>query len=98
MDTTTALKTEWRAERPPVNPSRTFQGMAGDDVRIARVIRGLAIIIGILACLDLGTIAIRTTGHDHVMGLIPLIDVNEEQNIPTFFSGLLWIFDNFTSV
>ena len=30
-------------------------------------------------------------GHNHVFGLIPLVAVDEEQNIPTYFSSGLWL-------
>ena len=60
-------------------------------MRVERLIRRLGLLVLLVACGDLITLAIRTTGHDHAMGLIPLLDVNEEANLPTFVSGVLWI-------
>ncbi len=51
-------------------------------------------VLGVLAVLLLvssvtGQIAKLGFGHDYVKGLVPLFDVNAEQNIPTYFSVLL---------
>lgn len=41
-----------------------------------------------------GQLITYLTGHDTVFGLIPLFDVNSEQNIPTYFSSFLLIFSS----
>lgn len=32
---------------------------------------------------------VHATGHDHMLGLVPLLDVDKEGNLPSFFSSLL---------
>jgi hypothetical protein len=60
-------------------------------VEVQSLIRGLGLVILALAVADVVTHGIRATGHDHAMGLIPLFDISEEQNVPTYFTALLWI-------
>lgn len=49
---------------------------------------GVAITLLLIANL-LGQIARFGFGHDHVYGLVPLFNVDKEQNIPTFFTVLI---------
>lgn len=46
----------------------------------------VAVLVAIHLCLQ--TIRFET-GHDHLLGLVQLFDLNEEANIPTFFSTML---------
>ena len=64
------------------------------------IVRGLAAIAALLVLASIGGQLIKyLTGHDGVYGLIRLFDLDEENNIPTFFSTsllliadlLLWI-------
>lgn len=59
--------------------------------------RAVAPILGAVACvLVLASIAGQVvkygSGHNNVKGLVPLFDVDQERNIPTFFSALLMLF------
>ena len=40
----------------------------------------------------IGVIIQHYSGHDYIYGLIPLFDVNEEANIPTFYSTVALLF------
>jgi hypothetical protein len=66
--------------------------MAGDWIFLSP--RAVARVLGVTAAgLVLASIAgqlsIYLTGHDHMHGLIPLFNVDNEQNIPTYFSSSL---------
>lgn len=54
-------------------------------------IRAIAIVIAILVAANLATLAARITGHDYLLGILPLFDFNNEGNLPTLFSVLLLI-------
>jgi hypothetical protein len=64
------------ANRIPLNP-----------LSVALVLGGTALVL-VLASMA-GQLTIYLTGHDHVFGLVRLSYVDNEQNVPTFFSALL---------
>ena len=57
--------------------------------RVVLVLATIAtlLLMGHLALLLIAT----TTGHDHIFGLVPLFDLNHENNVPNFFSGSLFL-------
>ena len=58
--------------------------------RRTTVVAWLWATIAVLVVLHLCLQTIRfETGHDHLLGLVQLFDLNEEANVPTFFSTLL---------
>lgn len=57
---------------------------------IARVLGAVAFLL-VFASIG-GQLARFVFGHNYVKGLVPLFDVDGEQNIPTFFSVLLMFF------
>jgi hypothetical protein len=57
---------------------------------VARALGATAFLL-IIASIG-GLIARFAFGHDYVKGLVPLFDVNDEANIPTYFSLLLMLF------
>jgi hypothetical protein len=72
--------------------------MKDDQVDIARLIRRMMTVVVALGLINAGFLLVRLSGHDHLKGLIPLFDLNEEQNIPTFVTGLFWIANAFAMV
>ena len=54
----------------------------------AVVLRSLCIVIGFLVLMH-GIVQVATFrfGHDHMMGVVPLFDLNREGNLPTWYSG-----------
>lgn len=59
-------------------------------IRAGRLCFRLGILILLLGLLSvLGQVVKYATGHDHLMGFVPLFSVSEESNIPTYFSSLL---------
>lgn len=53
------------------------------------VLKFLGIIIGLLLTANLAVVVFREiTGHDNVYGLVPMFDLNGEQNIPTLYATL----------
>lgn len=61
------------------------------EVRLesARVFRAHLAAIAGLVFAHLSVVALRgVTGHPNAMGLVPLFDLNAENNVPTLFSGL----------
>jgi hypothetical protein len=58
----------------------------------ARLVRALAVIAVLLTLAHVVLVLVRAfTGHDHVYGLFPLFDLDRELNIPSFFSGCLFL-------
>jgi len=56
----------------------------------ARLARTLVIIALMLAVASVATNLVTSfTGHDRVFGLFPLLDIDLEANIPTFYSSIL---------
>jgi hypothetical protein len=57
----------------------------------AIVARGLAaMILGLTLMHILVQIAFFVFGRDHLLGLTPLFDMNQENNIPTWYSGIVF--------
>jgi len=56
---------------------------------VARVLGAVAFLL-IIASVG-GQLSKFQLGHDYVMGLVPMFDLNDEQNIPTFFTVLLML-------
>ena len=53
----------------------------------------LVAVATLLIILSIGTqIIAYTTGHNSMYGLVPLLDLDDEDNLPTFFSGLILLF------
>ena len=53
------------------------------------------VLVAVIALIVLANVAALVSefafGHDYVFGLIPLVAIDEEQNIPTYFSSLMWL-------
>jgi len=59
-------------------------------ISVRRVIRVLMLTVILLVGLDLAALAFTmVTGHDHVMGLLPIVDLDKEHNLGTLFSAIL---------
>ena len=57
-----------------------------------RVVRALAAVAALLVLVHLGFLLLKAlTGHDRVYGLVRLFDLDKEHNIPSFFSGCLFL-------
>lgn len=58
----------------------------------ARLVRALAAIAVLLTLAHVVLALVKAfTGHDHVFGLVRLFDLDRERNIPSFFSGCLFL-------
>ena len=54
----------------------------------SKAIRLLAVIAAVLILASVASQVFKVlTGRDHVYGLVPLFNLNEEGNVPTFFSS-----------
>jgi hypothetical protein len=60
-----------------------------DPSRVGRVLGTIALLL-VLASVA-GQLFKYTTGHGRVFGLIPLLDLDREQNLPTFYSTVLLV-------
>ena len=61
-------------------------------LRPRQVVRALSAFALFLVLASVGTqLAAYLTGHDHMLGVLPLFDLDGEQNIPSFFSGCLFL-------
>ena len=59
-----------------------------------RLVGSLAAIASVLVLIHVVFVAVRAlTGHDHLYGLVPLFDLDRELNVPSFFSGALFLLD-----
>ena len=57
-----------------------------------RVVFALTTVAVLLLISHLALLLITAiTGHDHIFGLVPLFDLNRENNVPSFFSGSLFL-------
>jgi hypothetical protein len=57
-----------------------------------RVVFALMTVAALLLMAHLGLLLVTvTTGHDRILGLVPLFDLNLENNVPSFFSGSLFL-------
>lgn len=61
---------------------------AAPSISPAVVLKSLGLIIAFLVLMH-GVVQVATFrfGHDHLMGLAPMFDLNREGNIPTWYSG-----------
>lgn len=58
----------------------------------SRVVFALTTVAALLLMAHLGLLLITaTTGHDRIFGLVRLFDLNSEDNVPSFFSGTLFL-------
>lgn len=63
------------------------------EIKSLSVFRLLIYIIGLLVSAALiGTFFRYSLGHSHVYGFVPLFDLDQETNIPTFYSSLALFF------
>ncbi len=64
--------------------------------RPAQVTRALLVTIGVLLSLSLGSQLVKYgTGHDQVFGMIPLLYVDYEANLPTWYSSMALLMASF---
>jgi hypothetical protein len=57
------------------------------------IVRVLFLVLSVLILADVVALFVKfQLGHDYSFGLVPLFDLDGEENIPTFFSELLLIF------
>lgn len=60
------------------------------EVSVKALAKALFLVTAGLIALDLAALAFTmVTGHDHVMGLLPIIDLDKEHNLGTLFSVVL---------
>ncbi|MBL8174116.1 MAG: hypothetical protein JNK48_05565 [Bryobacterales bacterium] len=78
------------------NPSASFPDPKASclqlslDIGIAGLTKALAAVVFALAAASAGAHLItRFTGRDHLLGLIPMFQMEHEGNVPALFSGLL---------
>jgi hypothetical protein len=60
-----------------------------EPARLVRALAGIAILLT-LAHIVLAVVK-SATGHDTIHGLVPLFDLDNERNIPSFFAGSLFL-------
>lgn len=63
------------------------------SLKSSAIIRTLGIVVILLILASgIAQLASRFTGHEYIYGLVPLLNLDAEQNIPTFFSTFLLLF------
>ncbi len=61
------------------------------ELKPRKIVLVFAVIVALLVVANiLALVSEFAFGHDYVFGLIPLVALDEEQNIPTYFSSGLW--------
>jgi hypothetical protein len=62
------------------------------ELKPRKIVAVLLVVVAFFALANvLALISEFAFGHDYVFGLIPLIALDEEQNLPTYFSSGLWL-------
>lgn len=62
------------------------------ELKPRKVVLVLIVVVALLVLANVvALISEFAFGHNYVFGLIPLVALDEEQNIPTYFSSLMWL-------